>query len=226
MSRYNQSEVKNHYKDFYAGKAFDKREYNLYTKYFRLLQKSTRLSRVSGNTLLDLGCGHGVKTMAFASFFKHTLAVDLSESAIDSAKRINTNPNIDFVCEDVYQLEKQQFDVISALGFSLFNEEDTDIITERILSITNEFLQPNGAVVFSSQTDFSGKSVNGWAMHSNTQLEQLMESLGKHGFHVELCFPQKKAANYLNFGVENLLKETVKVLRSKRRVYFLVLTKA
>jgi len=225
MSRYNQSQVKEHYQDYYAGKTFDQREYNLYTKYFRLLQKHTSLSTVPKKTLLDLGCGSGVKTMALASFFERTLAVDLSKSAIESANRISINPDIEFICEDVYELEKQRFNVISALGFSLFNEEEPNTITERIVGITDAFLEPNGAVIFSSITDFSGKSVNGWVMHSEKQLEELKRSLIMNGFQVEFCFPGKMAANYFGFGIENMVKESIKALRSKRRLYFMVLTK-
>lgn len=226
MSRYNKAGIIEHYDQFYAEKGFSQREFQLYQKYLKLLQLRTSFGKAKTNRLFDLGCGYGVKTLAFGAFYNETLAVDLSSSAIEVASRINTNTSIRFVCDDIFNITENNFDTISALGFSFFNEEDSAVLAPRLADIADRFLAPNGRLILSSQTDFSGTAIGGWVMHSQQQLDELINALAEKGYTAELYFPQRDRNNFTGFGFMNWLKESVKYLKSKRRIYFLVLSKA
>ena len=80
------------------------------------------LGDVSGKSLLHLQCHFGMDTMSWARLGARATGVDFSENAIDIARRLNDEVDLDvrFIQSDIYDLPNvldEQFDIVySALG--------------------------------------------------------------------------------------------------------------
>ena len=91
-----------------------------------------------GDHLLDIGCGDGFFASAFFSArCQHIDSIDIDRSAIETAKRLNRSPKIDFHLLDVVRqpFPSERYDVIvwdGAIGH--FLEADLSIVLEKILS--------------------------------------------------------------------------------------------
>ena len=75
------------------------------------------LGDVSGKKLLHLQCHFGMDTMSWAREGASCIGVDLSDEAINLARQINTELDLDaeFICCNVYDLEKhlnKKFDIV------------------------------------------------------------------------------------------------------------------
>ena len=72
---------------------------------------------VSGKTLLHLQCHFGLDTMSWARLGAKATGVDFSDAAIDLARSLNRELNLDvrFICSNVYDLPDvldEQFDIV------------------------------------------------------------------------------------------------------------------
>lgn len=222
MSRYDKGQISDHYASFYTEKGFNQREYELYKKYLQLIRWRWP-EQINYNRLLDLGCGNGVKTAAVAVFFKEAVAIDMSPGGIEQCKKLFGDTGIDFRCGDAYQLEAGRFEVITAFGFSLFNEENPELLAERFSSFYQLFAADKAVLIASSFTDFSGTAGSGWVMHSRQQLQELEAALRKRNYRLKLYFPHKDVRNYVNFGFLNGLKEMVKFVSFRRKTFFFLI---
>lgn len=219
-------EVYNHYKDKYSTtNNFNEREFQLYKKYLKIIIDKVPKVKDNLNSMLDLGCGSGIKTQAFATYFNTCTAIDFSPSAIELAIKLNQQKNLKFYQADINDIENDDFSCITALGFSYFNVEDNKILVNRINEVFNKFTNDKGCLVISSFTDFSGNSESGWFKHSKDQLSNLKTQLNDAGFNVEYIFPYKLKMNYLNFGFKNLFLEIGKRLLIKKKTFFIVVSK-
>ncbi|MSU45405.1 MAG: class I SAM-dependent methyltransferase [Candidatus Zambryskibacteria bacterium] len=105
------------------------------TKFLSLLPKDA--------TILDIGCGGGLKSKyLFDKGFKVT-GMDFSEGMIDIAKR--EFPEIDFLVGDIYELDSYQkkFDAVFAQAVLLHIPKDR--INEALNKLKNK-LNPNGVL--------------------------------------------------------------------------------
>lgn len=220
MSKYNTEQLLELYGTKYDSESFSKRNFEKFAKYFKLLDKKFALKH--RKTMIDLGCGSGVKTAAFAQFFDTCTAVDLSPGAISKAKQLIKDDRIDFVCADLFTLDKQKHDLITAFGFSYFNEESEDVLAAKIHKIMQFTGNEHATLIISSFTNFSGTAPSGWVMHSKEQLNDLLKKLKEFGYQAELYFPESDVKNYFGFGMENFVKETVRRFSSRKRTFFLV----
>ncbi len=55
---------------------------------------------VSGDRVLDIGCGIGAVAHSIAEAGGEVTAIDISEANIESAKRMNPHPKIQYICGD------------------------------------------------------------------------------------------------------------------------------
>ena len=77
----------------------------------RLVQKDLNLAE--GSSVMDMACGAGRHSIAFAQKGYKVTAVDLSERLIDEAKKnaIKANVNVDFILTDIRYLDlERRFD--------------------------------------------------------------------------------------------------------------------
>ncbi len=75
------------------------------------------LSDVKGKSLLHLQCHFGLDSLSWARLGVKVTGVDFSEEAIDLAKSLNDELNLDakFICSNIYDIEKhldEKFDIV------------------------------------------------------------------------------------------------------------------
>ncbi|MBN2010004.1 class I SAM-dependent methyltransferase [candidate division KSB1 bacterium] len=100
--------------------------------------------------VLDVGCGPGTKTIAFAGHVKHVLGIDISAKMIEMAeiKLADHNfSNIEFRHTTLFDetLQKESFDVIMIFAV-LHALEDQQQVIQRI----TELLKPGGLFISST----------------------------------------------------------------------------
>jgi SAM-dependent methyltransferase len=209
--------------DFEKLSIHNNREIELYKKYWRLICKNVNLS-LNHDNHLDLGCGIGTKTFAINHFGKKSTGIDLSEIVISKAQKLFPNPRINFRSGDAFT-DEQRYDLITAFGFSLFNEKNSDIYSKRVIHFLNVNLATsNGIFVLGSFTDFSGNGIESWYLHTEKELDELKNKIElTTNFKVEFVFPHKFLSNYVGFGFYNFAAEVYKVLK-RRKNYFIVIS--
>ncbi|HMN18959.1 MAG TPA: class I SAM-dependent methyltransferase [Ignavibacteriaceae bacterium] len=105
--------------------------------------------KISGKSVLDIGCGTGRTTRFLATHTSNIIGIDYSERMISAASKLN--PNIDYrVCDvrDLNSLSQHQFDFI----LYSFNGLDYLDHMDRIRALKNihKVLKNDGVFVFSS----------------------------------------------------------------------------
>ena len=104
---------------------------------------------LSGKTILHLQCHFGQDTISLNRLGAEATGVDLSDKAIESAKRIaiDTNASATFICCDIYDLPEhlnKQFDIVFTSYGTIGWLPDLD----KWAKIISRFLKPNGQFVF------------------------------------------------------------------------------
>ena len=221
----NSVEIKEQYESKYVDSSFREREFELYQKYFKLLLQQLDMKFVEFNSLIDLGCGDGVKTQAMAQPFKTTLGIDLSSSGIDQAQRLNRNNSISFKCMNMFDIENEKFTCVSALGFSYFNTKNVPELANRIEEVYTQLSTENTWMLLSSFTDFSGKAQTGWVKHTQEEINLICTKLTQKGFQVKTVFPHRIWSNYFRFGLKNLILELGKRFLVKNKTFFIIIYK-
>lgn len=107
------------------------------------------LGDVNGKTILHLQCHFGQDTISLSRLGAEATGVDLSDKAIENAKRIakETNSNTTFICCDLYDLPnhlEKQFDIVFASYGTIGWLPDLN----KWAKIVSKFLKPNGQFVF------------------------------------------------------------------------------
>ena len=107
------------------------------------------LGDVKGKTILHLQCHFGQDTISLSRLGAEVTGVDLSDKAIENAKRIakDTKSSAKFICCDIYDLPnhlEQQFDIIYTSYGTIGWLPDLDKWAE----IVSKFLKPDGRFVF------------------------------------------------------------------------------
>lgn len=107
------------------------------------------LGELSGQRVLHLQCHFGQDSLSMARMGAQVTGVDLSDKAIDAARELNRQMNLDaqFVCSDVYDLPQQlqgSFDVVFTSYGTIGWLPDLD----KWASVIRHFLKPGGRLVF------------------------------------------------------------------------------
>uniref|UniRef100_A0AB74UMB1 Mythl transferase n=1 Tax=Phyllosticta capitalensis polymycovirus 2 TaxID=3367396 RepID=A0AB74UMB1_9VIRU len=139
----------------------------LYMKFFRNFM--FRSSRLSGSSMLVLGCGSS-KTMipAFRRGLSSLVLVDTSEAALArmydnlwEAGVITSTP-VEFVCMDAWEylmsLEEERFDIVVAtkcLGL-IFAQDPDNRDAYRLLDALEDVVNPDGSVYIDQHSAFAG----------------------------------------------------------------------
>lgn len=139
------------YKDWFNSEDYllvykhrDSREAEILVK---LIQK--KLNLLTSSYVLDMACGAGRHSIAFAQKGYSVTAVDLSERLIHAAEKnaIHENVNVDFVQADIRDLKlDKQFDLIVNL-FTSFGYFETDEENFIIIQKAYDLLRPGGYFV-------------------------------------------------------------------------------
>lgn len=225
MLHKNSNEIKEVYNSRYEklpGDSINQREIHLYSKYIKLMH----LSFPKDYSLLDIGCGLGHKTIAAAEGASYVLGIDLSEVAVNKAFALyGERENLNFVAADLRSIS-EKFDFITAFGFSLLNEADIQTYLIVVKEILKNNLIPNkgNSMIIGSHTDFSGGNKSSWYYHTRSDLDQIKAGIQAFGnFNVRFVFPHKMIRNYFSFGSYNLFAECYKLLKFRRKTYFIII---
>lgn len=106
------------------------------------------LGDVTGKKILHLQCHFGQDSLSLARMGANVTGVDLSDQAIEKAKEMNNelNLNAEFICCDLYDLpnhSKEQFDIIFTSYGTIGWLPDLD----KWAKIISQFLKPNGKFI-------------------------------------------------------------------------------
>jgi 2-polyprenyl-3-methyl-5-hydroxy-6-metoxy-1,4-benzoquinol methylase len=129
--------------EYYAGRNMD-RDQDVHVP--RTLRKIARVVDLApGSRLLEVGCGMGGMTRAFAGLVGRVTAIDISGHAIEAARRASPPPNVEFAAADALEWTSDgAFDVVISL--SVF--EHFDAGQRRLfLSRARSWLAPGGTLV-------------------------------------------------------------------------------
>jgi len=107
------------------------------------------LDDIQGKTILHLQCHFGQDTISLSRLGAEVTGVDLSDKAIESARKIaeQTNADVRFICCDLYDLPNhldQQFDYVFTSYGTIGWLPDLD----KWAKVISSFLKPNGKFVF------------------------------------------------------------------------------
>ncbi len=107
------------------------------------------LGDINGKEILHLQCHFGQDTISLNRYGAEVTGVDLSDKAIEYAKKIaeETNAKADFICCDIYDLPhhlEKQFDIVFTSYGTINWLPDLD----KWAKIISGFLKPNGQFVF------------------------------------------------------------------------------
>jgi len=223
---YTNKELEDIYNKRYSEKEsqVNNREVVIYNKYRNLLIP-TRFRESGQVSNLDLGCGRGHKTIGFSRGFKRVLAIDISSNVISHCNELYNDSSIEFKAIDATEI-KEKFNLISAFGFSLFNTPDNDKFLSNLdLFIVNNLeMDEESFFIIGSFTDFSGKGKDSWYLHTKKDLDYISKKIeAKYQAKVKLIFPHKRISNYFGSGIVNFAAEVVKLIKKKKRTFFIVI---
>jgi ubiquinone/menaquinone biosynthesis C-methylase UbiE len=105
------------------------------------------LGEIKGKSILHLQCHFGQDTISLSRLGAEVIGVDLSDKAIESAKKIAMDTNATFICCDIYDLPNhldKQFDIVFTSYGTIGWLPDID----KWAKIVSGFLKPNGQFVF------------------------------------------------------------------------------
>ncbi len=107
------------------------------------------LGDIRGKKILHLQCHFGMDTLSLARMGAHVTGVDLSNKAIDKAKELNIQLNLDanFICCNIYDLPQylnEQFDIVFTSYGSIGWLPDI----EKWAEIVSQYLKPQGELIF------------------------------------------------------------------------------
>lgn len=107
------------------------------------------LGDIRGKSILHLQCHFGQDTISLSRHGAEVTGIDLSDKAIESAKKIakDTNSNAHFICCDLYDLENhldQKFDIVFTSYGTITWLPDLD----KWGKLISKFLKTNGKFIF------------------------------------------------------------------------------
>jgi SAM-dependent methyltransferase len=167
-------------------------------------------------TCVDLGCGLGFKTKGIARHFTHTVGLDLSRQAIQSAKTLHASEPIDFQIGNASDANLgHRFDFVCMFGLSLLNIPEGEEFARVVRELAERYLDPKGYLLVVGQTDFSGRTKDGWFCQSDDQLEAIASILG-----AVLYIPRRDLRNYMG---RRAIREFGRRVLKRRADYCIVL---
>ncbi|MFT3907815.1 MAG: class I SAM-dependent methyltransferase [Ferruginibacter sp.] len=107
------------------------------------------LQDVTGKNILHLQCHFGQDTISLARMGAHVTGIDLSDNAINKAKELAKNANVNaiFICCDIYDLPKhldKQFDIV----FTSYGTIGWFPDLSKWAGVVAKFLKPGGKFIF------------------------------------------------------------------------------
>ena len=115
--------------------------------------------RCQGATCLDIGCGFGFLTAAFARAGYAATGIDYSRVAVEAAWQ-RFRGQCEFLHMNAFEPSFQlTFDLMFCRGFSGYNTHNPSAVSD-FINIYMPLLKPGGVFVLAHSTNFTGKEYN------------------------------------------------------------------
>ncbi len=107
------------------------------------------LGNISGKSILHLQCHFGQDSISLGRLGAKVTGVDLSDKAIDQAKKLANKTNIDaeFICCDIYDLPKH-LDKVFDIVFTSYGTIGWLPNLDKWAKIISKYLKPDGKFIF------------------------------------------------------------------------------
>jgi len=140
------------------------------------------------DNILEVGCGSGVGSIFLSQFANRVTGIDIKQSEIDDANRINSRSNISFIQGDFFDYQfKNKFDVIVNLDvIEHLNDDETIKLLSKLASLTDDY----GFVVIGTPSYYSWNYQSPLSQASHIKCYDLPDlvSIVEKYFHRTLTF--------------------------------------
>lgn len=208
----------------FAALPYYHQELSFYGNQFAEMLRITADKETSRKSLVDLGCGFGMKTHIMKQYFQRTVGVDFVENIIAVNNLLSDDPNLIFQIADLnHQQENQEkFDYIVANGLSLFNEKDPKICADHFLKLIKQYGKEKSTFIIWSFTDHSSTSPSGWYNHSRKELDDFTIQIQQgNSLRSQLFYPYKNLS-LRGKSMKEVLLSLYRYFR-KRQYYFIII---
>lgn len=128
------------YEDKYSSFAYlpyYQEEKQFYGYQFELFLAHLDDKNISKKSLIDLGCGFGMKSHIMKSYFDRVVGVDFAHNIIEVNTLLSSDRGLTFATVDLNKAESsdEKFDYIVANGLSLFNDADVKKCSDQLLRL-------------------------------------------------------------------------------------------
>ena len=156
----------------FAALPYYQQEFSFYGRQFEDLLKLIADQQCKSKSLVDLGCGFGMKTHIMKQYFGKTVGIDFVENIVAVNNLLSDDPNLTFKVSDLNNSQKsdEKFDYIIANGLSLFNEKNTDLCSIRLQQLIDHYGKETSTFIIWSFTNHSRTAPSGWYNHSREEL--------------------------------------------------------
>ncbi|MBK7010603.1 MAG: class I SAM-dependent methyltransferase [Saprospiraceae bacterium] len=195
-----------------------------YGRQFEDLLKIIADQQCKSKSLVDLGCGFGMKTHIMKQYFGRTVGIDFVENIIAVNNLLSDDPKLTFKVSDLNNSKEseEKFDYIIANGLSLFNEKNTDLCSNRLEQLVDQYGTETSTFIIWSFTNHSSTAPSGWYNHSKEELNTWLGQIEqKHNVKTQVFYPYKKL-RLKNKSVKEMLLSLYRYFR-KRQYYFIII---
>ena len=208
----------------FAALPYYQQEFSFYGRQFEDLLKLIADQQCKSKSLVDLGCGFGMKTHIMKQYFGKTVGIDFVENIVAVNNLLSDDPNLTFKVSDLNNSQKsdEKFDYIIANGLSLFNEKNTDLCSIRLQQLIDQYGKETSTFIIWSFTNHSRTAPSGWYNHSREELDTWMGQLEQEQkVKAQIFYPYKKL-RLRDKTVKEVLLSLYRYFR-KRQYYFIII---
>ena len=201
----NEDEIKHYYAKVYSESDISPAPFLKAKKHIEyLIQLCPNIDK--NKTILDIGCGTGYYTNILSKIgFKHVVGVDISDVAIEKAKR--QYPDLTFIVNNSLTSDKIKADTLFARGFRPMLMGVNNFIDSVDLLFKNT--GGNNLITF-QQTDLSGNSVGDhygnpiYIYMNSEEISFIADALKDKGYFIKTIFCTNTTYNTTNRLINNV----------------------
>jgi SAM-dependent methyltransferase len=161
-----------------------------------------------GSRVLDVACGTGVLTRAFADAGAHVIGIDASEGYLEGARRGRSHPNISYENGDMRQMRfaDGEFDAsVSTLALDVIPE------IEQVVAEMKRVTRPGGVVASGVHQFFGGMPAFDLVIHTAAVLVTDFDKLRSRRAGRQHFWPQGQSALWRKIGLADVTEVPVVV---------------